>query len=76
MRGRCGNGASLNARVQLADVAGAALRYRGLSMPEGKVALQMTLSGQGRSAAGLTGALSGAGTLTVIDAHCRSRSAR
>lgn len=68
-QGAGNEGTSLNARVQLADVAGAALRYRGLSMPEGKVALQMTLSGQGRSAAGLTGALSGAGTLTLIDAR-------
>lgn len=62
-------GTSFNARIQAAGVDGAALRYRGLTMPEGKVALQMTLSGQGRSAAGLTGALSGAGTLTLSDAR-------
>lgn len=64
-----GQGTSFNARVQLTGVDGAALRYRGLAVPEGKVALQMTLAGQGRSAAGLTGALSGAGTLTLTDAR-------
>ncbi|WP_425990332.1 AsmA family protein [Afipia sp. DC4300-2b1] len=64
-----GQGTSFNARVQLAGVDGAALRYRGLAVPDGKVALQMTLAGQGRSAAGLTGALSGAGTLTLTDAR-------
>lgn len=62
-------GASFSARVQATSVDGAALHYRGLVMPEGKVALQMTLSGQGRSAAGLAGALSGAGTLTLADAR-------
>lgn len=62
-------GTSFNARVELSGVDGAALRYRGLSMPGGKVALQMTLAGQGRSAAGLTGALSGAGTLTLTEAR-------
>jgi hypothetical protein len=62
-------GASFNARVQLTGVDGAALRYRSLAMPDGKVALQMTIAGQGRSAAGLTGALSGAGTLTLTDAR-------
>jgi len=62
-------GTSFKARVQLTGVDGAALRYRSLAMPDGKVALQMTLAGQGRSAAGLTGALSGAGTLTLTDAR-------
>jgi len=62
-------GTSFNARIQATGVDGVALRYRGLTMPEGKVALQMTLSGQGRSAAGLTGALSGAGTLTLTEAR-------
>jgi large subunit ribosomal protein L24 len=62
-------GTSFNARLQLSGVDGASLRYRGLAMPNGKVALQMTLAGQGRSAAGLTGALSGAGTLTLTDAR-------
>ncbi|CAN5178366.1 AsmA-like C-terminal region-containing protein [soil metagenome] len=62
-------GTSFNARVQLAGVDGAALRYRSLALPDGKAALQMALAGQGRSAAGLTGALSGAGTLTLTDAR-------
>ena len=64
-----GQGTSFNARVQLTGVDGPALRYRGLAVPDGKVALQMTLAGQGRSAAGLIGALSGAGTLTLTDAR-------
>ncbi len=62
-------GTSFNTRLQLSGVDGASLRYRSLAMPRGKVALQMTLTGQGRSAAGLTGALSGAGTLTLTDAQ-------
>ena len=62
-------GTSFNARLQLSNVDGAVLRYRGLAMPHGKTALQMTLAGQGRSAAGLSGALSGAGTLTLTDAR-------
>jgi len=62
-------GTAFNARIQAIGVDGVALRYRGLAMPEGKAALQMTLSGQGRSAAGLTGALSGAGTLTLTEAR-------
>lgn len=60
---------SFNARLRLSDADGASLRYRGLAMPNSKVALQMTMAGQGRSAAGLTGALSGAGTLTLTDAR-------
>ena len=62
-------GTSFNAHLQLSGVDGAALRFRSLAMPAGKVALQMTLAGQGRSAAGLTGALSGAGTVTLTDAR-------
>jgi len=60
-------GTSFNARVKLTGVDGPALRYRSLALPDGKTALQMTLAGQGRSAAGLAGALSGAGTLTLMD---------
>lgn len=62
-------GTSFNARVQLSGVDGSALRYRNLAMPEGKAGLQMTLAGQARSAAGLTGSLAGAGTLTLTDAR-------
>lgn len=62
-------GTSFNARLQLSGVDGNALHYRSFAMPTSKVALQMTLAGQGRSAAGLTGALSGAGTLTLTDAR-------
>lgn len=62
-------GTSFHARLQLSGVDGASLRYRDLAMPNSRVALQMTLAGQGRSAAGLTGALSGAGTLTLADAR-------
>lgn len=60
---------SFAARVQLTGVDGKSLRYRNLTMPESKAALQMSLSGQGRSASGLAGALSGAGTLTLEGAR-------
>src|SRR5260370_7340231 len=38
-------------------------------MPAGRVSMQMTLASQGRSASGLTGALSGSGTLTLESAR-------
>ena len=63
------DGTAFNARLQVNGADGAALRYRGLALPQGKAALQMTLAGHGRSAAGLAGALSGAGALTLTDAH-------
>ena len=44
------NGIALNARLQFSGVDGAALRYRGLAMPSGRVSMQMTLASQGRSA--------------------------
>jgi large subunit ribosomal protein L24 len=59
------NGIALNARVQLSGVDGAALRYRGLAMPSGRVSMQMTMASEGRSASALTGALSGSGTMTL-----------
>jgi large subunit ribosomal protein L24 len=58
----------LNARVQLSGVDGAALHYRGLTMPAGRVSMQMTLASEGRSASALTGALSGSGTVTLESA--------
>jgi large subunit ribosomal protein L24 len=62
------NGIVLNARVQFSAVDGAALRYRALTMPAGRISLQMTLASQGRSASALTGALSGSGTVTLESA--------
>ena len=62
------DGIALNARVQLAGGDGAALRYRALAMPAGRVSMQMTLASQGRSASALTGALSGSGTVTLESA--------
>jgi large subunit ribosomal protein L24 len=62
------NGIALNASVQLRGVDGAALRYRGLTMPVGHTSLQMTLASQGRSASALMGALSGSGTVTLESA--------
>ena len=62
------DGIALSARIQLAKVDGAALRYRGLAMPSGHVSMQMTLASQGRSASALTGALSGSGTVTLESA--------
>jgi len=61
-------GISLNGRLELAGVDGAALHYRGLKMPAGRTSLQMTLSSQGRSVAALVGALSGSGTATLDSA--------
>ncbi|QWG24672.1 AsmA family protein [Bradyrhizobium sediminis] len=63
------NGIALNARVQFSGVEGAALRYRGLKMPEGRASMQMTLASQGRSASALTGALTGSGTVTLESAR-------
>src|SRR5260370_1023068 len=62
------NGISLNARVELKGVDGAALRHRSLAIPAGRTSMQMTLSSQGRSASALTGPLSGSGTLTLESA--------
>ena len=59
------DGIALSARIQLARVDGAALRYRALAMPSGHASMQMTLASQGRSASALTGALSGSGTVTL-----------
>jgi large subunit ribosomal protein L24 len=63
------NGIVLNARVALGNVDGSALRYRALAMPAGRTSMQMTLTSQGRSAAALTGALSGSGTVTLESAR-------
>jgi large subunit ribosomal protein L24 len=63
-----GNGIALNARVQLRGVEGAALRYRGLTMPAGRASMQMTLASHGRSASALAGAMSGSGTVTLESA--------
>jgi large subunit ribosomal protein L24 len=59
------NGIVVNAAVQLNGADGAALRYRNLAMPAGRASMQMTLQSQGRSAAALTGSLSGSGTVTL-----------
>jgi large subunit ribosomal protein L24 len=61
-------GIALNARVQFSGVDGAALRYRALAMPAGRISMQMTLATQGRSALALTGAISGSGTVTLESA--------
>jgi uncharacterized protein involved in outer membrane biogenesis len=63
------SGVALNARLDLANVDGAALHYRGLKMPAGRTSLQMTLSSQGRSVAALAGALYGSGTATLESAN-------
>jgi hypothetical protein len=63
------NGIALNARVQLSGVDGAALRYRALAMPAGRMSMQMALASQGRSASALTGALSGSGAVTLESAR-------
>jgi large subunit ribosomal protein L24 len=63
------NGIALNARVQLTGVDGAALRYRNLAMPAGRMSMQLTLTSQGRSASAMTGSLSGSGTVTLESAR-------
>lgn len=63
------DGIALNARVQLSGVDGAALHYRSMTMPAGRMSMQMTLASQGRSASALTGALSGSGTVTLESAR-------
>lgn len=61
------DGTALNLRAAAADVDSASLRYRGLAMPEGKSSFQVSLASKGRSASALSGALSGAGALTLND---------
>lgn len=63
------DGFALNARVQLSDVDGTALRYRSLAMPAGRTSLRMTLASDGRSASALEGALSGNGLVTIDGAR-------
>lgn len=58
-------GLALDARLRWSGVDGAALRYRGLQMPVGKSAMQMTLASTGRSAAALAANLGGGGVLTL-----------
>lgn len=62
-------GLALNARIELGDVDAAALRYRDLALPKGRVSAQMALTSQGRSVAALTGALAGNGTVTLESAE-------
>jgi hypothetical protein len=59
------NGLSVSGRLELSGVDGNALHYRGLKVPSGHVAAQMTLASEGRSAQALTSALSGNGTVTL-----------
>jgi uncharacterized protein involved in outer membrane biogenesis len=63
------DGVVLNASVQFSGADGSALRYRGLAMPAGRSSLQMTLASRGRSAAALSGALTGSGTVTLETAR-------
>jgi uncharacterized protein involved in outer membrane biogenesis len=63
------NGIALNASLQFSGVDGTALRYRNLAMPAGRASMQLTLTSQGRSASGLSGALSGSGTVTLESAR-------
>ncbi len=58
-------GLALTTQIQLANVEGQALAYRGLTMPAGKTALRLTLASQGRSAAALASAISGEGLATL-----------
>ncbi|WP_448030232.1 AsmA family protein [Bradyrhizobium liaoningense] len=62
-------GLALNARIELSNVDAATLRYRDLALPKGRASVQMALTSQGRSAAALTGALAGNGTVTLESAE-------
>lgn len=59
------DGTSTSVSVSATDIDGPALRYRGLAMPEAKASFQALLTSQGRSAAALSGGLSGAGVVTL-----------
>ncbi len=70
VRRNAGN-TTIDTRVQLSNVDATALRYRELSIPSGRASLQMTLATQGRSAAALTGAVSGSGSWKFEDARIK-----
>ena len=59
------NGIVINSRLDFSGVDAAALRYRGMKMPQGRASLQMTLMSRGRSVAALAGAMQGSGTMTL-----------
>jgi large subunit ribosomal protein L24 len=63
------DGVAVDGHVQLSGVDGASLTWRGLAPPAGKTALQLTLSGRGRTAGVIAGALSGGGTWSVDQAR-------
>ncbi|MBN8982401.1 MAG: AsmA family protein [Rhizobiales bacterium] len=60
-------GTSIRASANATDVDGSALRYRSLLFPEGKASFLVSFTTQGRSSAALSGALSGAGVVTLKD---------
>ncbi|MGP8122137.1 MAG: AsmA family protein, partial [Xanthobacteraceae bacterium] len=62
------DGVAVDARAQLSGVDGAALAWRGLAAPAGKTSLQLAVSGHGRTAGVITGALSGGGTVSIEQA--------
>lgn len=66
---RVASGTAIQGQFEFSDVDGAALRYRGLAAPEGRVSLRMALASEGRSAAALANALSGDGVLTLDHAR-------
>ncbi len=61
------SGVMLNGHLNLANVDGAALRYRALAAPAGRITMQATLASQGRSSAALAGALSGSGQVAITN---------
>jgi len=63
------DGVGVDARLQMSGVDGASLTWRGLTPPAGKTALQLTLSGHGRTAGVIGGALSGGGTWSIEHAR-------
>ncbi len=66
---RDNDGVALTGRLQLSGADGARLRYRNLSMPDGRVGGELSFAATGRSASALIGAMSGSGSVTVENTH-------
>jgi len=61
---RDADGVAITGHLQLTNADGTKLRFRALTMPEGKVSADLGIAAEGRSAAALVGAMTGNGSLT------------
>jgi large subunit ribosomal protein L24 len=66
---RSAEGQFISAKLQLTNVDASALAYRTLAMPSSRVSLEASVITRGRSAQTLSGALSGAGVVTLDNLH-------